>query len=101
MGDLIVFTNPLADGAGKRVGRIHVECVTTAGSSNFEKSIATCSGAIVTAQGSLMLQAMSTPGAATTTGAITGGTGAYANARGTFSSVEGKGGSTDTITLVP
>ena len=35
MGDLIVFTSPLADSAGKRVGRIHVSCVTTVGSSNF------------------------------------------------------------------
>lgn len=101
MGDLIVFTSPLADSAGKRVGRIHVQCVTTVGASNFEKSTATCSGAMVTAQGTLTVQAMNSPGVATTTGAVTGGTGAYANARGTFTSVEGRSGSTDTITLVP
>lgn len=102
MGDLIVFTSPLADSTGKRVGRLHVQCVTTVGSSNFEKSNATCSGAMVTPQGTLMLSAMNSPGVATTTGAITGGTGAYANARGTFTSVEDrKGNSADTITLVP
>ena len=56
---------------------------------------------MVTAQGTLTVQAMNSPGVATTTGAVTGGTGAYANARGTFTSVEGRSGSTDTITLVP
>ncbi|MDP1846496.1 MAG: hypothetical protein Q8K79_01790 [Solirubrobacteraceae bacterium] len=102
MGDLIVFTSPLADSAGRRVGRIHVGCVTTVGSSNFEKSNATCSGSMVTAQGTLTLQAMTSPGVARTVGAVTGGTGAYANARGTFTSVEGRNGdSADTITLVP
>jgi hypothetical protein len=101
LGDLIVFTSPLADSGGRRVGRIHVSCVTTVGSSNFEKSIAACSGSMVTPQGTLTLQAMTSPGVATTTGAVTGGTGAYANARGVFTSVEGRNGSTDTITLVP
>ena len=83
------------------VGRIHVQCVTTAGASNFMKSKLTCSGVMVLAQGSLTLQAISSPGVATTNGAITGGTGVYANARGTFTSVEGRSGSTDTIMLVP
>lgn len=102
LGDLIVFTSPVADSAGKRVGRIHVQCVTTTGSSNFEKSRLTCSGAMALAQGTLTLQAMTSPGTPTTTGAVTGGTGAYANARGTFTSVEGRNGnSADTITLVP
>lgn len=101
MGDLIIFTNPVTDSAGKIVGRQHVQCVTTAGASNFEKSKLTCSGVMALAQGTLTLQAISSPGVATTTGAVTGGTGAYANARGTFTSVEGRSGSTDTITLVP
>ena len=101
MGDLIVFTNPLTDGAGKVVGRQHVQCVTTAGASNFEKSKLTCAGVMALAQGTLTLQAISSPGVATTHGTVTGGTGAYANARGVFTSVEGRSGSTDTITLVP
>ncbi len=101
LGDLIVFTNPVADSGGKLVGRLHVQCVTTVGSSNFLKSKLTCSGVIATAQGSLALQAITSAASPTTTGMITGGSGAYANARGTFSSVEGKSGSTDTITLVP
>ncbi len=102
MGDLIVFTSPLTDSAGKRVGRMHVSCVTTVGSSNFEKSDAACSGSMLTNQGTLTLQAMTRPGVPTTTGAVTGGTGAYANARGTFTSVEARSGnSATTITLVP
>lgn len=102
LGDLIVFTSPLADSAGRRVGRIHAQCVTTIGSSNFERSQATCSGVIVVPQGTLTVQAMTSPGVATTTGAVTGGTGAYANARGTFSSVEARNGnSATTVTLVP
>ena len=52
------------------------------------------------ADGSLTLQANTSPSSRTTTGAVTGGTGAYANARGVFVSVEGRSGSQDTITLV-
>ncbi len=101
MGDLIVFTNPLADSTGKVVGRQHVQCVTTVGASNFMKSKLTCAGVMVLAQGTLTLQAISSPGVATTNGAVTGGSGVYANARGVFTSVEGRSGVTDTITLAP
>lgn len=76
LGDLIVFTNPLADPAGKVVGRIHVQCVTTTGSSNFLKSKLTCGGVMALPGGTMTLQAMTSPGTPTTTGAITGGTGA-------------------------
>lgn len=101
LGDLIVFTNPLADESGKTVGKLHATCITTVGSSNFLKSKLTCSGVMALAQGTLAIQALTSPGTPKTAGAITGGTGAYANARGTFSSVEGRSGSVDTITLVP
>lgn len=102
LGDLIVFTNPLADAAGSVVGRVHVECVTTTGSSNFLKSKLTCSGIMTLPGGTLTLQAMTSPGKPTTNGAITGGTGVYANARGVLVSTERRsGGSDDTITLVP
>jgi len=98
-GDLIVFTNPIADGSGKVVGKLQIQCVTTTGSPNFLKSTAACTGSMVIPGGTLTLQALVRPGVAATNGAITGGTGAYANARGTFVSVERKGGSDDTITL--
>jgi hypothetical protein len=102
LGDLIVFTNPLADAAGKVVGRLHVKCVTTTGSSNFLKSKLTCDGVMVLPGGTLTLQAITGPGSATTNGAITGGTGVHANARGVLVSTERRsGGSDDTVTLVP
>jgi hypothetical protein len=102
LGDLIVFTNPLVDAAGKPAGRLHVQCVTTIGASDFLKSKLTCNGVMALADGTVTLQAITAPGTPTTTGAITGGTGAYAAARGVFVSTERKnGGSEDTITLVP
>ena len=101
-GDLIVFTNPVADGSGETVGRLHVQCVTTTGASNFLKSKLTCAGVMTLPGGTLTLQAMTSPGNPTTNGAITGGTGVYANARGVLVSTERRsGGADDTITLVP
>lgn len=99
-GDLIVFTNPLADATGKVVGRISVHCVTTTGARNFLKSTLTCAGVMALRDGTLTLQANASPSSPTTAGAITGGTGAYANARGVFVSNERRGGSEDTVTLL-
>lgn len=99
-GDVIVFTNPVADGSGKVVGKIRVACVTTSGAADFKDSILTCTGVLTLPGGALALAANSDPGSRTTTGAITGGTGSYAGARGSFVASEGrKGGGTNTITL--
>ena len=98
-GDLIVFTNPLADASGQVVGRLHVDCVTTTGARDFRKSVLTCGGVIVLRDGTLTLQATVGPAIPTTTGAITGGTGAYANARGVFVSKETGRNSVTTITF--
>src|SRR5215207_2789917 len=92
-GDLIVFTNPLADASGKRVGKISVSCTTTTGARNFVKSTITCAGVLALRYGTLTLQANTSPGSPTTAGAVTGGTGAYANARGVFVSSQARGGS--------
>ena len=97
LGDLIVFTNPLADSAGQVVGKLHAQCVTTTGSNDFRKAKLTCSGVMTLPGGALTFQTITSPGTPTTNGAITGGTGAYANARGTFVRPVGKA---DTITLV-
>jgi hypothetical protein len=99
-GDVIVFTNPIVDAAGKRIGRTSVSCVTTTGSRNFTKSALTCHGVSELRDGSLMMQAITSPTQPVTSGAVTGGTGAYANARGVFTSSEGESGSQTTITLV-
>jgi hypothetical protein len=99
-GDVIAFTNPLADATGQRIGMLYVGCTTTAGSRDFKKSTITCIGTIELRDGSLMVQLNARVGAAALTGAVTGGTGAYANARGVFSSSGAKSGADDTITLV-
>jgi hypothetical protein len=99
LGDILVFTNPLADASGRVVGRLHVSCATTAGARNFLKSAITCSGTYVLRDGTLTAQGTFRVGGATTTIAITGGTGAYANARGVLVSKDDRGGTHDTITL--
>jgi hypothetical protein len=99
-GDLIAFTNPVADAAGRRKGTLHVACTTTKGSRNFLKSTMTCHGVIVLRDGSLTLQVTISPNVPTVTGAVTGGTGAYANARGVLVSKQTKSGANDTITYV-
>lgn len=98
LGDVIAFTNPVVQ-AGEPAGRLYVECVTTAGARNFLKSTLTCSGVLVLRDGTLTLQANTSPGDDTTTAAVTGGTGAYANARGVSVSRTVRGGSQTTITL--
>ena len=100
-GDVIVFTNPIVDADGKRIGKSSVSCVTTTGSRNFMKSALTCTGVTELPDGSLMLQAMLAPNAPETIGAVTGGTGAYANARGVFTSTEERSGSQTVVTLAP
>lgn len=99
-GDVITFTNPLADASGRMVGKIHVGCLTTTGARDFLKSVLTCTGVLVLRDGTLTMVANTSPGLPMTTGAITGGTGAYANATGVVVSKETGGGSLDTITLV-
>jgi hypothetical protein len=98
-GDLIVFTNPVTDTSGARVGKLSVSCTTTTGARNFMKSTLTCVGVMALRDGTLTVQANSDPSVPTTTGAVTGGTGAYAGARGVYVTKEGRGGSTSTITL--
>jgi hypothetical protein len=83
-GDLLVFTNRVADGAGKVVGRVHDVCTTTVGSRDIGKSIVTCHGTLVTGDGMITFQTTRRLGTARGTGTITGGTDAYWNARGVF-----------------
>jgi hypothetical protein len=99
MGDLIVFTNPLADTSGQRVGKLFVTCTGTVGNRSFLKAVMTCTAVMTVRDGSLSIVTNTSPGADVTTGAVVGGTGAYAGARGVLLSRPGKGGSDDTITL--
>jgi hypothetical protein len=100
LGDLIVFTNPVTDSSGARVGRSHASCVTTIGAKDFRKSTLTCTAILHLRDGDLTGQFVTGLAADSTTGAITGGTGAYANARGVIVSTHTDSGSDDTITLL-
>jgi hypothetical protein len=95
LGDVLVFTNPLADASGQVVGKLHAVCATTVGARNFLKSVMTCGGSIVLRDGTLTWQATFKVDESSITGAVTGGTGAYANARGVLVSKQGH----DTFTL--
>jgi Dirigent-like protein len=98
-GDVIVFTNPVADPSGKVVGKLSAACTTTSGARDFVKSVVTCNGVLVLPDGTMTWQANISLDSRTTTSAVTGGTGAYANARGVVISKQGSNGSQDTITL--
>jgi hypothetical protein len=96
-GDVIVFTNPLADGSRNVVGTLYAVCTTTKGARSYVRSTTTCTGVIDLRNGTLTLQANSKPGVPTTTGAVTGGTGPYANTRGVFIADDRSGDLTVTL----
>jgi hypothetical protein len=98
-GDLLAFTNPLADSSGARVGTLSASCTTTSGARRFQRSTLTCLAVIALRDGTLTVQGNTSPGKRTTTGAVTGGTGAYANASGVLVSKQNPSGAVDTITL--
>ena len=100
IGDAIAFTNPLTDGAGKRVGRLYVHCTAVVAARQANKAAFTCEGIMVVDGGSLFVQVFLPNAGATVHGTVTGGTGAYANARGTLVSRPTKAGADDTLTLV-
>ena len=100
MGDVIAFTNPLADASGSRIGKLYAHCTTTVGNRNFMKSTISCAIVLVLRDGTLTGQANVRPSVAVTTGTVTGGTGVYAGARGVVVSKATDSGSDDTVTLV-
>jgi Dirigent-like protein len=100
IGDAIVFTNPLTDRAGKRVGRLYVHCTAVVAAPQANNAAFACEGIMAVDGGTLSVQAFLPKAGATVHGTVTGGTGAYANARGTLVSRPTKAGADDTITLV-
>jgi hypothetical protein len=100
LGDLIVFTNPLTDAAGKRVGRLYSHCTTVVAARQANRAAYACEAVVVLGGGTLTVQALLAHAGATVHGTVTGGTGAYANARGTLVSRPTKTGADDTVTLV-
>ena len=100
LGDVIVFTNRIADASGKVIGKNHAVCATTVEARSFPKSVITCQGSVVLGDGTMTWQGTFKAGGSTSTSTVTGGTGAYANARGVVVSKQDKGDTHDTITLV-
>jgi hypothetical protein len=99
LGDRIVFTNPLADAGGTRIGRLYLHCTAVVAARQANKASFACEGVIALRGGTLAVQALLPHAGATVHGAVLGGTGAYANARGTLVSRPTKTGADDTITL--
>jgi hypothetical protein len=100
LGDLIVFTNPLVDAAGKRIGRLYSHCTAVVAARQANRASYACEGVVVVGGGTLAFQALLAHAGATVHGTVTGGTGLYANARGTLVSRPTKSGADDTLTLV-
>jgi hypothetical protein len=100
IGDLIVFTNPIADAADKRLGRLYAHCTAVVAARQASRAAFTCEGVVILGGGTLTVQAFLPYDGATVRGTVTGGTGVYANARGTLLSEPTKTGADDTISLV-
>lgn len=101
IGDLLVFTNPLVDTAGKRIGRLYFHCTAVVAARYANKATYACEGAVALGGGTLTTQVLlrSADIGATATGTVTGGTGVYANARGVVVSKTTRTGADDTITF--
>jgi hypothetical protein len=100
LGDVIVFTNPLADPRGRRIGRLYAHCTAVVAAPAANRAAFACEGLVVLSGGTLSVQAFLANANATVHGTVTGGTGSYANARGVLVSRPTKTGASDTITLL-
>jgi hypothetical protein len=101
VGDLLVFTNPLVDAAGKRIGSLYVHCTAVVAARQANEATYGCEGSVGLRGGTLTIQVLLGPSNidATVTATVTGGTGVYANARGVAVSKTTKTGADDTVTL--
>jgi hypothetical protein len=101
VGDVFAFNSPVFDQARTtRLGVLSVQCtVTRPGSEARNESI--CVGAFRLRDGMITLVTTIKGDPRTVAAAVTGGTGAYSGARGTLVSTTVRGGSEDTITLLP
>jgi hypothetical protein len=100
LGDQLVFSSPLGDGAHRRAGRLAAACTAIKPGAIERKAVFLCTGVAHLTDGDLFLAARFLPRpSGTVRGALTGGTGAYAGARGTFTSTGEP--STDTFHILP
>lgn len=101
VGDLEVFSLPVADQQGHRHGRLDGQCVATRpGTPRVHEEF--CTAAFRLNDGRISLATAQIGESSTFVAAVTGGTGAYEGARGTLTSIMSKSGrSTDTLHLLP
>jgi hypothetical protein len=101
VGDVFAFNSPVLDQAREtRLGVLSVQCTVTRPGKE-SKAEAACTGAFRLEDGMITLTTSIKGSPKTVTAAVTGGTGAYNGARGSLTSTTVKGGSEDTITLLP
>lgn len=101
VGDVFAFSGPVFDQSrATRLGSLSVQCTVTKPGTEA-RSEAICVGAFRLRDGIIALTTSIKGEPRTVTAAVTGGTGAYNGARGTLLSRTVKGGSEDTITLLP
>jgi hypothetical protein len=101
VGDMFAFNSPIFDQARTtRLGVLSVQCIVTRPGREAQ-SESMCNGALRLRDGIIAISTTIKGSPRTVTAAVTGGTGAYNGARGTFTSTTGRGGSEDTIALIP
>jgi hypothetical protein len=100
-GDMLVFSSPVYDEARtQKLGSFDAHCSATRPGTQKTTTLV-CTGVVGLTDGTITLAARIVGSPTNVTAAVTGGTGAYTGARGTYVSKNVKGGSTDTITLMP
>jgi hypothetical protein len=102
LGDVLVFTNPLVDLGGKRIGRLDMHCTAVVAALKANRATYACEGVVGLGRNTLTIQARlgASSIGGTVHATVTGGTGAYANARGVVVSRTTKTGADDTISLL-
>jgi hypothetical protein len=99
-GDREVFSIPVADQQGRRVGRLDGDCVIVRpGTHRAHEEL--CTGTYRLRDGVITVATAFIGETARFSAAVTGGTGAYENASGTVRSVTTTRGTTDTVRLAP
>jgi hypothetical protein len=101
VGDVFAFSSPVFDQSrATRLGTLSVHCTVTR-PGREARSEAACVGAFRLRDGIIALTTSISGQPRRVEAAVTGGTGAYTGARGTLVSTTVRGGSEDTITLLP
>jgi hypothetical protein len=101
VGDRFLISQPVLDRkGGKKAGTTYAESAVVKGGS-FDKSTFLIHGVLRLANGQIVAEGVFKGSQNTSTLAVIGGAGAYEGARGSFTSKTVKGGTQDTVHLLP